>query len=238
MCEDGARSVTTKIQGQLRRDIVSCILRPNERLTVSALSERYGISATPVREALNRLAAEGLVRSNYQRGFAVAAVSHADMVSLTKARVLLERVMLSEAISLGDNAWEERIVVSFHRLSKATQAQAVAKTDAARQYTENWDRLHWDFHAALFMACGSHHLIEQAGSLFEASLRYMHLACGLGDTTLPKRDVDAEHRAIMESVLARDVDKAVALASAHIKSTQDFALKLLPFSENKDHPPN
>ena len=84
--------------GKLRGDILRGVLVPLERLRVNDTSERYGCGASPVREALNRLAAEHLVVHSEQRGFAVAPISAAGLRDLTKARSMLMEIAMREAV--------------------------------------------------------------------------------------------------------------------------------------------
>ncbi|MEX0802363.1 MAG: GntR family transcriptional regulator, partial [Candidatus Binatia bacterium] len=71
---------------QLKKDIVSGSLAPNEKLRVRALTVRYGIGASPMREALARLSGSGLVRLEGQKGFRVTPISHADLLDITRTR--------------------------------------------------------------------------------------------------------------------------------------------------------
>ena len=74
---------------QLRADITHGVLEPGAKLRVGAMGERYGVGASPLREALNRLSAEGLVARTDQRGFSVAALSWDELPILTRNRVQL-----------------------------------------------------------------------------------------------------------------------------------------------------
>ncbi|MFX5785409.1 GntR family transcriptional regulator, partial [Acinetobacter baumannii] len=80
-------------------------------------SDRYGIGATAIREALSRLVSDGLVESEDQRGFAVASISREDLIDLTNTRMDVEGLALRRSIERGDVEWEVNIVSSFHRLS-------------------------------------------------------------------------------------------------------------------------
>jgi len=79
-----AGTLASTVFEQLRRDIVSVQLAPGEKLRIEALRERYGVGGSPVREALNRLSAEGLVWQQDQKGFRVAPVSERELEELTR----------------------------------------------------------------------------------------------------------------------------------------------------------
>src|SRR6188508_1422076 len=71
---------------QIRADIISCHLKPNEKLRVEALRERYGVGGSPIREALMRLETEGLVELEQNKGFRVSSVSREQLDDLTATR--------------------------------------------------------------------------------------------------------------------------------------------------------
>ncbi len=114
--------------GKLRGDILRGVLVPLERLRVNDTSERYGCGAIPIREALNRLAAEHLVVHSEQRGFAVAPISAEGLRDLAKARSMLVEVAMREAVLNGDAAWEERVL---RLLPPAIQGAEVSQPRAA-----------------------------------------------------------------------------------------------------------
>ena len=101
---------------RLRSAIRRAELDPGARLRIDALQARFGLSSSPLREALNRLAAEGLVEAEERRGFRVKPVSIAEFLDLTRVRLLLEKEALKESMRLGDDEWEARIIAAFHRM--------------------------------------------------------------------------------------------------------------------------
>ena len=76
---NGASTLATTLYDQLRTDLLAGLHEPGGRLAIEALCERYATSQTPLREALNRLVADGLVQRREQRGFAVTEVSAQDL---------------------------------------------------------------------------------------------------------------------------------------------------------------
>src|ERR1700754_4944519 len=211
------------VYARLRHDVISTAIAPGQKLRVRELCERYGVGLNPVREALNRATTDGLVRQSDLRGFYAAPVSTQDLAELTKARCLLAEVCLRESILHGDAAWEEGIVVAFHRLSRAPRYEP-DQTDA---YAINpaWEAAHRAFHRSLVAACGSSWLLDMDGHLFDAADRYRHLARRSALSGTPARP--DQHPAIMQAVLDRDVGKAVALLQAHYQRTAEHGLKVL-----------
>jgi GntR family transcriptional regulator, carbon starvation induced regulator len=210
----GHATLASAIHARLRGDILRGVFRPGEKLPIEALCVRYGIGATPLREALNRLSAEDLVIRVDQRGFRVAPVSLADLEELTKTLCWISGLALREAIRNGDAAWEEQVVVAAYRLSKVGREGA----EGYSSFNPEWEARHHTYHLTLIAACGSRWLIDFYGMLMDRHTRYRYLA--FADASVP-RDAAAEHRAITDAVLARDADRAVAAAETHIHITAE-----------------
>lgn len=116
------RPRTEAAAGHLKRDILCGALAPDQPLRLSALARRYGIGHTPLREALSRLAAAGLVVLRRNRGYRVAPVSLCELEDLERARLVVETALLEDAIAHGGLAWESAVVSAHHRLKRTTQA--------------------------------------------------------------------------------------------------------------------
>ena len=216
--KSASTTVASSVYDQIRLDILTGDLRPGEKLRSEYLRGRYHAGISPVREALNRLATERLVCREDQRGFHVAGVSKAGLIDLTKSRCWLEEIALRESIEHGDEAWEENIVLTFHRLSR-TPRSSVETTYA---FNPKWERLHREFHNALIAACGSHWLHGFCEQLVDQADRYRQLAAAV---SYPKRNEKGEHQSLMEAVIERDADQAVEIQSAHIRKTADIVLE-------------
>src|SRR5947209_19064222 len=102
----GQGTLAMSIYGRLRRDILTGLFEPGERLPLDALGERYRVGLTPLREALNRLSAEELVLREGKRGFRVAPVSLADLADLVATLCWAVDVAIRQSIAKGDVAWE------------------------------------------------------------------------------------------------------------------------------------
>ena len=98
----GTATRATSLFDQLRGDLLGGEFEPGAKLAIEALAERYQTSATPLREALNRLVADGLVERREQRGFVVSGISADDLAEITKTRCWLEEIALRESIAARD----------------------------------------------------------------------------------------------------------------------------------------
>ena len=206
-------TLASAVYEQLRRDIMTGKLKPEEKLRIDALKELYRAGSTPIREALNRLTAEGLVVQHDQKGFQVPPVSVEDLSDLTSARCLLYEVMLREAIAHGDRNWEEAIVLAFYRLSR-TPAYMTGEPNTPNP---EWAGVHRQFHHALVAACNSRWLTEYADMLFDLADRYRFLS--MRSETSDSESILNEHRAIMDATLNRETLLAIKLLQEHIKHT-------------------
>ena len=199
---------------QIRADIVACRLAPNERLRLEALRARYGVGGSPIREALMRLEAEGLVELEQNKGFRVAEVSPANLLDLMRTRIEIETIALRWSLEKGGVDWEADLLSAFHRLSRQTKIEA-SHPDAI---SAAWSREHADFHTALVAACGAPTLLAIRARLFEQAERYVALSI-MSDG--PLRDDVGEHKQLMRVALNRDVEKTLELNRAHITRTLD-----------------
>ena len=203
---------------RMRADILAGRLPPGRRLHIRALSDRYGIGRTPLREALNRLVADGLVTATDQRGFAIPPISAEELGELTRTRCWLEERALRESVARATEAWEEAVLLAGHRLLRTPRG--LAEDDDAT--VALWEARHRAFHDALIANCGSRWLTGFCAQLTDRHSRYRRLAARRG---FPRRDVRAEHQAILDAVLRRDADAAVALLNAHYQATADIILE-------------
>ena len=199
---------------QLRSDIIACRLMPNERLRFEALRERYGMGVSPLREALMRLEAEGLVELEQNKGFRVSEVSRENLIDLMQTRIEIESIALRWSLEKGGVEWEASLLGAFHRLSRQT------KIDPANPETINeaWSQDHAAFHAALVSESGSQTLMAIRARLFEQAERYVSLSIM---SNAPLRDDVGEHKQLMRAALNRDVDKTLELNRLHISRTLD-----------------
>jgi DNA-binding GntR family transcriptional regulator len=213
-----ATSLTQEAYARLRADLLACRLVPGQRLKINELCQALAANPSAVREALSRLTAEGLVLAEPQRGFRAAPISAAELQDLTAARVEIEALCLRRAVVEGDLEWEAGIVAAFHTLAQTAERVA---GDHAR-LNDAWARAHAAFHLALVAGCGSVWLLRLRDVLYDQSERYRRLSVPLAGTS---RDLAQEHRDIMQAVLARAADQAVALMTAHLQLTTALLLR-------------
>lgn len=208
---EAGKNLAGSLATQLRNDIVSGALHPGTKLSVDELRTRYGVSLSPVREALSRLSAEGFVVLEDKKGFRVSPVSRDNCLEVAKLQELLEARALRESIALGDAVWEEQVVAAYHSLSRLEQS---GRKDGAG--VDVWEHRHRRFHAALISACGMPLLLTFCAALHDFAARYrrLFLASHPFDPGVP-----GEHKTIMEATLERRPDEACRLMAVHFERT-------------------
>ena len=202
-----ALSVGERAYTQLRDDIFSATLLPDARLRLDELKKRYGVSVTTLREVLSRLAMEGFVVAEGNRGFAVSPVSRAELREVGELRVLLENHALGLSFAAGDVDWEARVLAAHHRL-KHSEAGVISGDDSQRL---RWKRDDMAFHQALISACGSATLMRTHSQVFDRYNRYLMLALtSRGDETAK------DHATLMQHALDRNTAAAQAVLAQHV----------------------
>jgi GntR family transcriptional regulator, carbon starvation induced regulator len=210
-------TITERAYQLLRLDVLKGAHSPGSKLKLEELQSIYGFSSSPLREALNRLTQEGLVRSDERRGYRVTEMSIEDLADIISMRLMLDIPALRESIQCGDDAWEANILASFHKLEKLESRLPTGPV----VLNAEWSQRHRDFHFALIAACPSRRQRDWSESLFDQAERYRHFSARHRKSDKQKSN---EHRILMKAVLNRDHKTACALLAEHIQSTQKNVL--------------
>lgn len=195
---DPAQRPTQAVAFWLGRDIARGVFVPLERLKIEQLTQFYSIGHSPIREAILLLSTSGLVVHEHQKGHRVAPVSLADYDDLLNVYMRIYRLALGMAIELGDDAWEERVVITLHRSQKVKKVLP----DGEPQARELWQRTYGEFHRSLLSGCNSPLLMQIYGDLGARLERYVNLFGDLGSDR--ERDHHVEHREIVDAAIARN----------------------------------
>jgi GntR family transcriptional regulator, carbon starvation induced regulator len=207
-----ADTLSERAAAWIEADILSGALTPGGRLGIAGTAARYGVGATPVREALSRLAARGLVDAIGQRGFRVKAISREDLADIIRIRTLVEREALRLSLETGGGAWEGEIVATLHRLKRYIRANPRGFGEGQPEF----DALHKSFHTALIAACGSPRLLAAHSDLYDQTYRYRRLM--MAKFADPEEFVRA-HEGLAQLTIDRARSAASAALEVHIAST-------------------
>jgi DNA-binding GntR family transcriptional regulator len=201
-----------QVFAELRSDILAGRRLPGARLRMAELGARHSASMGVLREALSRLAAQGLVLAEPQHGFQVTPISVTDLGHLTAARCSIEALVLREAIEHGSLAWEGNLLSAHHKLSRTPEKAA----DDPQRLSEQWAAAHAEFHNALLDGCPNPRLRGVASSLRDSAELYRRWSVPM---EREDRDIAGEHAALLHATLQRDADQAVGILIEHIQHT-------------------
>ena len=200
-----------RAHAQLRGLIVRGALAPGSQLSQVELAKRTGMSTTPLREALRRLEAEGLVESRPNRRPRVRPLSGDDLDSVYAARVMLEPLALRITVphlSGEDIAALREALVAMRRPAEPE------REDVSPWECSAWERTHHDFHLRL-IAAAPQPLREQIETLIARADRYRRIAVG-DDAPAGHAEGDGEHEAIVDACEAGDAVTAAAVLAAQL----------------------
>ena len=201
-------TVGTSTYERIKHDIIFGALEPGSKLKLDGLKARYQASVSTLRETLNRLASDGFVQAEEQRGFFVQPVSAEDLQEISELRILLECSALETSIACGDADWEGNLVAAHHKLHLIEQKML----NGDRSQKELWKRYDWEFHQAMIQACNSQNLLTLHSVIFDKYLRYQMVVL----TNRGEKAID-EHRAMFDAALSRDIPLAKRLLQEHIR---------------------
>jgi DNA-binding GntR family transcriptional regulator len=202
----------------IRADVLSGVWPPGSRVPPGELAERYATSTTVIREALTRLAGENFLTTETNRGFFVPALTEGGLRDITDARCLIEGRAIELAIERGDVEWEGELIAAHHLLARTPRRTE----DDPAHTSPDWLIAHRAFHEKLIEACGVPALRGFARQLANATELFRRWSAP--DPNARLRDVEGEHRDILEAVLARDAKTAVTRLRAHFQRTSDIVL--------------
>lgn len=222
--DDGThKSLTGGAITLLRRKLIAGHYLPDSKLKISDIAQELGISSGLVREALSRLVAEGLVVFNDQRGFRASSISETELIDITRTRILIDTAAIELAIQNGNADWEASILAAHHRLERCQRLDP-----ASGSIREEWSALHREFHKSLIASCQSSWLLRLHDLLFDQSERYRRLRASydVSSSVAKKRNVEAEHRELIDAVISRDTKLAQQKITDHYETTAERILEM------------
>ncbi|MFD5099291.1 GntR family transcriptional regulator [Streptomyces albidochromogenes] len=197
-----------RVADALRAALIAGELRPGDVYSAPSLAARFGVSATPVREAMLDLVREGLVDTVPNKGFRVTEVSERQLDEYNHIRSLIEIPTVAGLATTADPAALEALrPVARSIVTSAAAGDLIAYVEADRR-----------FHLGLLGLAGNAHLVEVVGDLRKRSRLY-------GLTALVERGLleasAQEHLELLDALLARDAERARAIMTRHLGHVRD-----------------
>ncbi len=207
MDEKRTLSIADNVFSAIENQILSGVLEKGTLITELKLCEQFGVSRTPVREALMRLRQEGLVEES-GKGALVVGITEADIDDIYEVRIRVE--------GLASARCAERI--SEDELKKLEETVSLQEFYAERGKADSIRNLDSEFHRLIFSYCGSRTL--------ETLLLELHRKVKLVrrvsvEDPLRAKEAVSEHRAILRALAARDVGRAEELTALHIRNAKE-----------------
>jgi DNA-binding GntR family transcriptional regulator len=210
-------TLSSQLEVALREDILTGALRPGERLRTASVMARYGVSQTPLREALKGLTGEGLVRFDPRLGASVAPVSIQELHDLYDIRLLLESEGLARATARAEPGYLAELTAAIEQLrDAAADAEGAPGSGGVRLRNSAWGEAHRRFDMALFAGCGSVWLLRFIHQLYDHSERYRTL---VGTRSRSPQTVLENHERLYEAIVRGDVEGAVSEHNRHWSET-------------------
>jgi DNA-binding GntR family transcriptional regulator len=195
------RLLREKVYDQLRAEMISCTLPPGTEIRENELALRFGVSKSPVRDALMRLEREGLVITLPRQGYRVAPVSLADVQDMFHLRDALEQACM------------ERIV------RRASEAQLGTlnrfRSYSAADWSGGFVAYNREFHRTLACIAGNARMRDHLIDLIDQMERAVQLSVSSLKKGDPQSLVD-EHVELIEALQARQASRAQRLAARHV----------------------
>ena len=218
MIRQGSASLEARVYNELREALLCGQFKKGESLTEHMLTEKLGVSRTPVRSALQRLAEDGLVSLIPNRGAVVIGIAKEDIVDIYRIRMRLEG--LASAMAAEKITEEEKQALS--------ENVALFEFYIQRQDTEHTEELDTAFHSMIYEASGSRTLERILTDLHSNTKAYRSQSlCVPGRLA---RTLE-EHKEILNAILTGNAEKAEKLTSAHIECAMENMLLVLAENE-------
>ena len=206
------RTVAGLVAERLRAQIVAGELASGSKLRQVEIARRFGVSTTPVREALAALQREGLVTLHPQRGAVVFLPSVDDLREHYEIRIALEELAVAKAAERFEPEWAQPLEALLEEMRTGPQA-------------DRYLALNQQFHSELYAHSGRERLVEMIAGLRDASSAYLNIF--RADDDFPVEHLDVEHHEILQACVARDPARASSAVRDHLTRTVDRVAKRL-----------
>lgn len=205
-------STSEIITRHLRDAIVAGHFAEDEPIRQDDIARQFNVSKIPVREALKRLEAEGLVMFQRNRGAMVTRLSESELAQMFEVRMLLEDKVL-------------RLAIPNMTEATFTRAESICREFIGENDVGRWAELNWELHACLYEPAQRPFLVNMIRSVNDKLERYLRMQMSL---SAGKDRADHEHREILQACRDRDVELAVRLLDAHIAGVCQTLFEHLP----------
>lgn len=201
----------------LRQGLICGRWKSGERLIPQHLKEELACTSSVLREAMLRLAGEGLIVSEKNLGFHAVVHSKKTFRESAHLRLLLEREAAELSLDRGDFNWELALTAAYQKL--AYVERQMIDTGNVEKYVQHWSLQDWEFHRTLMSACESGLLMRAYKTAFDTFR--MYAVAQISEFGFGGEVTMNEHKAIYEAAINRDVIGCLAAIGTHVTIYQD-----------------
>ena len=212
------KSLAQSVFLNLEEEILNGKLKSGDTLTEIALSERMGVSRTPLRAAIHALAEEGLVELIPNKGAVVIGVGIEDLIDIYDIRMRLEGIAASLAAKR----------ITPEALTKLCESVELSEFYLAKQDCDHLKELDSDFHNIIYKSSGSRHLAKILTELHRSIRSYRKMSLAVHDRLVNSVN---EHKEILEAIKSGNEAEAERLTIAHISAARDNLLSVVAVKE-------
>ncbi len=194
-------TLTDKVAKLICQDILSGELKPNQKLVVAELKEKYHVGASPIREALIQLSWIKYVKLEPQKGCWVAPISKLELYDLYESLKVVSSVLLEKSIQQGNEGWELEILTEFHKLSRF-------KFQGDNFNWVEWEERQEAFYSSLLSGCFSKNMLDFFNDIIRQVKRYRRVSLSHSPKPFAELFNLEEHEKMMKLTLDKDLDGA------------------------------
>jgi DNA-binding GntR family transcriptional regulator len=213
-------ATTTKSTGKnatvydrLRDEILNCRIPPGAQIFEQDLANRFGMSKSPVREALLRLRQQGLVEVKARSGYRVSPMSVAEVNEMYEMRIMYETTCAALAVA--------------HASDEAIARLDMFRTAPKSNDVTDWTAMNRRFHMELAGICGNNRLARTAAEFIDQFTRFTHVSMSRLRQPLRLDKLLDEHAAVVVAIRDRDRRRAQSILKGHIETSRRRILDAL-----------
>lgn len=190
-------TLTDKVAKQICQDILSGELKPNQKLVVADLKQKYNVGASPIREALIQLSWIKYVKLEPQKGCWVAPISKVELYDLYESLRFVSSVLLEKSILQGNESWELEILTEYHKLSRF-------KFQGDSFHWKDWEERQEAFYTSLLKGCFSNNMLQFFDDIIRQIKRYRSVSLSYSPKNFDEMFQIEQHEKIMKLTLDKD----------------------------------
>jgi DNA-binding GntR family transcriptional regulator len=248
--QNASKTMPDAIATALRRAVIEGVLKDGAVLRQADLASKFGVSRVPIREALLKLQAEGLVEVQPRRGTVVVSLNADDFEEILEMRTVLESLALRMAVPKMTAADFQTATAILDDAEQSLDQPSSGMRDGKSEFESRWGDLNWVFHRALYLPARKPRLLDTIENLHLLFARHLRMRVEIiAPALLPSANTDSatrgtaewagvlkEHRDILAACEQHDARLACSILTHHITDHGMELVKRLRRAQNASRP--